>query len=353
MSAPQAAPQPVYEQEKEISVLALASTLLRWRRLIIGLMVAGMAYGIYQGMSSPRVYKSSAVFVPQGSEPGTSALARAAGQFGISVPSSGGAWGPAMYVELVRARALLEPLAFDTIAVTEQGGRRMSIADIFEVSKELPPQRRADRATGALAGTISAEEVNALGGVRITVKTPWPSVSKELADRLLHRLNEFNLETRQAQAAAERQFAELQSAQARLALREAEERLQSFLRSNRAIDGSPELSFERDRLQRDVTLRQDVYTSLLQSREEARMREMRDLAVITVFERPRIAEIPESRQTVRKGLTWGLFGALIGAVIALIAHALSTGRNTTSKEAREFYALLDEATPRFLRKRRR
>lgn len=346
-------PQPVYVEEKEISVLALASTLLRWRRLIIALGIAGMVYGIYQGMSSPRVYKSSAVFVPQGSEPGTSALARAAGQFGLSVPSGGGSWGPAMYVELVRARALLEPLAADTITVAELGGRRLSIPDLFKISKELPPQKRADRATGALAGIVSAEEVNALAGVRITVKTPWPSVSKELADRLLHRLNEFNLETRQAQAAAERQFAELQSAQARLALRDAEARLQAFLRGNRAIEGSPELSFERDRLQRDVSLRQDVYTSLLQSREEARMREMRDLAVITVFEKPRIAEIPESRQTVRKGLIWGLVGALVGAIMAMLGHAITLGRNASSPEAREFFALLREATPGFLRKKRR
>lgn len=351
MTAPSCGYVPTYVEEREISLLAIASILLRGRRLIIALTLVGLAYGIYKGMSSPRVYKSSAVFIPQGSEGGSSALARAAGQFGITVPSAGGGWGPAMYVELVRARALLEPLAFDTITVVERGGRQLTVADAFQIDRNLPGQKRADYTVNAIAGSVSAEEVRALGGVRISVKTPWPSVSMTLTDKLLHRINEFNLETRKSQAAAERQFAELQAAQAGYDLREAEEQLQSFLRRNRAIQGSPELTFEHDRLQREVALRQGVYTSHLQSREEARMREMRDLAVITVFEKPRMAEIPESRGTVRKGMTWGLFGGLLGSILALVAAGLAKGRDATSKEAREFFALLDEAKPQLLRKK--
>lgn len=258
-----------------------------------------------------------------------------------------------MYVELVRARALLEPMALDTIVVAERAEGRYTVADVFGVSPTLPPAKRIDNTVSALAGTIGAEEVRALGGVRINVRTKWPSVSMALADRLLHRVNEFSLETRRVQAAAERQFAELQAAQARLGLRDAEERLQSFLRRNRAIDGSPELSFERDRLQRAVSLRQEVFTGLQQSGEQARMQEMRDLAVITTLEHPRLPEIPESRKTARKGITWALFGALVGAFLAFLTHAVSAGRKATSKEAREFYAEVDRMIPRFLRTRPR
>lgn len=353
MTAPGASGAPVYVEEKEISILSLASTILRWRRPILALALIGGAWGAWTGLSSTRVYRSSAVFIPQGSDPGSSALARAAGQFGITVPATGGSWGPSVYIELIRSRALLEPMLFDTVTVAERGSRSMSLPEIFGVATTATPDQRIDQTYSMLAGSVSAEEARALGGVRIHVTTAWPSVSKALADRLLRRLNEFNLETRRSQAAAERQFAEVQAAEAALALHDAERRLQAFLRSNRAITGSPELTFEHDRLQRDVALRQQIYSSLLQSREEARMREVRNLAVISVFEKPRLPRIPESRKTVKKTIIGGLTGGFIGVMLAFIAQMFTKARGATSSEAREFFSLLEQAKPRFLRKTRR
>jgi hypothetical protein len=289
-------------------------------------------------------------FLPQVSEASSSGLAVVASQFGIRMPTAtGGGWGPPIYVELLRSRALLEPIALDSIVVAEQGGRRIPLMDLLEI--EAPtPERRVDRAVRTLGKIVESREVRSLNAVTMTVTTKWPSVSLALAERLVRGVNQFNLETRKSQAAAERQFVEVQAGEAERVLREAEDRLQSFLQRNRTI-ASAQLEFERDRLQREVLLRQQVYTSLLQSREEARIREVRDTPVITVLESPRLAAVSESRKSVQKGALGGVAGGFLGILIAFVAHAVFGARRAPSEEEREFFQLVEEATPTFLKRR--
>ncbi len=349
MTEASAGPAPVLQDDDEISVFALASVLFRWRWTIVALGLVGAAVGLAKGLTSTRVYVSAATFIPQGAEGEASGLALAASQFGIRVPSSGGAWGPPVYVELLHSRALLEPIVLDTVVAAEQGGRRVALMDLLEI--EAPtPERRTDLGVRALGGIVKASEVKALGAVKVSVTTQWPSVSLALAQRLVRGVNKFILETRKSQAAAERQFVEVQAGEAERALRGAEDQLQSFLQRNRSIAGSPELEFARDRLQREVALRQQVYTALLQNREEARIREVRDTPVITVLEDPRLPVVGEARKSVQKGVLGGLVGGMLGVLIAFLAQGVAGARRAPSEEAREFFQLVKEATPRFLRR---
>ena len=351
MTGASTTPAPVLRHDDEISLLVLGAVLLRWRRRIIPLSLAGAGLGLAAGLLTTPVYTSRARFLPQVSEGSASGLALVASQFGIRVPTSGGAWGPPVYVELLRSRVLLEPIALDTVVLAEEGGRRVALMDLLEVDAPTPT-RRADRAVTALARIVKSREIRALSAVEVTVTTRWPSVSLTLAERLVRGVNQFNVETRRSQAAAERQFVEVQAGEAERALRDAEDRLQGFLQRNRVIT-SPELDFERDRLQRQVALRQQVYTSLVQNREEARIREVRDTPVITVLEEPRLPVVPQARKPVFKGLLGALAGAMLGALIAFVAQGLSGARRHPSGEAREFFELVEEATPRFLKRGRR
>src|SRR5687768_14304504 len=115
MSKTPAGPARVYPEKDEVSLFALASVLLRWRWTIIALGVIGGSIGLAMGLTTTRMYVSAATFIPQGSEGPQSGLALAASQFGIRVPATSGGWGPPIYVELLRSRALLEPLASSTV----------------------------------------------------------------------------------------------------------------------------------------------------------------------------------------------------------------------------------------------
>lgn len=342
---------PVNSEDDEASVLALASVLLRWRRTIVVLAVLGAAIGSLNGLTSTRVYVSATTFIPQGSESAISGFAAAAGQFGIRVPTSGGStWGPPVYVELLRSTALLEPVALDTVAVAEQGGRRVAVMDLLKI-KAPTGAERLDATVTALKKIITVGEVRNLSAVRLSAATPWPSVSRALVEKLLLGVNRFNMESRKSQAAAERQFVEAQAAEAESALRAAEEKLEDFLQGNKMIGNSPVLATAHERLQREVSLRQQVYVSLLQNREEARIREVRDTPVITVLEAPRLPIVGEPRGSIQKGFLGGLAGGIIGVFIAFLMRGLQAARTGHNEAAREFFDLLREVTPRFLKRR--
>lgn len=343
--------EPAYADDDEISLLALGSVLLRWRRTIFALGLVGAAAGLSMGLTSTRMYVSTATFIP-GSESAASGLALAASQFGIRVPSSSGTWQPPMYVELLHSRVLLGPIALDTVVVAEEGGRRTVVMDLLEVGGPTLA-RRTDLAVIALKGIITATEDKKLNAVNISVSTKWPSISLALAERLLHGVNRFNLETRKSQATAERQFAEVQAREAEHALRAAEDRMLLFFQQNRNLGSSPELTFQKDRLQRDVALRQQVYTALSQNREEARIREVRDTPVITVLEGPQLASAGEPRRSVFKGMLGGVIGGLIGVLFSLLAREVIGTRRAPSENAQEFFQVLDESIPQFLRRGKR
>jgi len=315
---------------------------------LLAFALIGGAVGVAVGLLSTRKFAASAIFAPQSSnDQMTSGLALAASQFGIRVAGTGNGWPAAIYVELLRSRGLLEQIAKDTITVPEKGNRPIQVMDLLEVQAPTPPQR-VETAIRKLRTLIDATEVKRIGAVQLTVTTPWPTVSFTLAQRLIAAVNRFNTQTRQSQATAERQFVQGRAREAELALRDAEDRMQAFLQRNRVV-ASPDLSFERDRLQREITLRQQSYTALLQSQEEARIREVRDTPVITILESPTIPAVGEPRRSLAKGL----MGAMAGVVAALVVIALRLARGSTSPRVQEFFRSLDEALPRFLRPRRR
>jgi tyrosine-protein kinase Etk/Wzc len=333
----------------EISLVALASVLVSRRRLIIALAFAGAVIALAFSLLTKRVYASKATFLPQAADQSNSTLAMAASQFGLQLPASSGAWGPPMYNELLHSRMLLEPLALDTAVVLEQGGKRIPMMDLLDVEEPNPP-RRLELAVKRLQTMVESREIKTLGAVQLAVKTRWPSVSFQLAQSLVHGVNQFNLVTRQSQAASERKFVEARTTEAESALRDAEDRLLDFLQRNHSFTGAPELVVQRDRLQRDVSLRQQIYTSLLQNREEARIREVRDTPVITVLEEPRLPLTPEPRNSLYKGILGGLLGAMLGVILAVAAHVSVLTRRRPSAEMNEFFRLLEQAKPRFLRR---
>jgi uncharacterized protein involved in exopolysaccharide biosynthesis len=111
----------------------------------------------------------------------------------------------------------------------------------------------------------------------------------------MSEVDSFNLKSRQSQASQERRFTEQRLTQAQADKRQAEDELQAFLQRNRDFRSSPQLSFAYDRLADNVSLRQQLYTTLAQSYEQARIEEVRDTPVITIVEPPMLPARPDPR----------------------------------------------------------
>jgi uncharacterized protein involved in exopolysaccharide biosynthesis len=301
----------------QLSLFDLVSVLVRYWYLIAIAVVLGGAIAVIPVLFKQYSYSANASFAPQNSDAGKANISALAGAFGISVPTGNLSQSPQFYADLVTSRVVLVPILSDTFTVPELGATKRTVSQLFELTG-LPPDRMTELGVATLQGAVRAEVSKTTGMVRLTATSPWRSFSLNLLQEVLTQLNNFNLKSRQSQANDERRFVEGRLAVERESLRAAEGRLEDFLKSNRQGGNSPELTLARGRLQRDVDLNQQVATSLAQSAEDARIREVRDTPVITVIEPPAASVMPAGRGRARRGLTGMAIGGLAAIALAFL-----------------------------------
>ena len=317
-----------------ISVLSILAVLLRERRVILACAGLMAVLALVFALSKQRTYSANFSFVPQQTQdPSLAGLASLAGQFGVSLGgSSAGGASPQLYADLLKTREVLVPIAKDTF-VTSAKGERVSMAAFFEISGS-DSRVVMEKTLRKLRAIISASvATRTTGMVSVTVSTRSPSVSLQIAQRLMNGVNDFYLGTRRTQASEERRFTEGRLAAARVSLRAAEDALERFLLTNRQFSSSPQLTFQRDRLQREVSLQQQIVVVLAQGYEEARIREVRDTPVITVIEHPILAAQSDPRGSLVTLIIGTVLGLFLGVIVALLRNVLRRLRATGADPA--------------------
>lgn len=343
-------PESTDPTRQEISVLEVLSILIRHRYTVAAIALASAVLVVAVTLILPRNYTVDASFVPQSTQQGRAGgLAQMAGQFGISVPGEDATQSPQFYADLLRSREILSPVLEDTLEVTRVGWRGDTarvvgtLTDLLGIDDEDPRRRREEGLRWLQEKAVSARVSRETGTVRLSVTTRWPTVSAEIGTRLLDLVHKFNLVTRQSQAAAERTFIEQRVADAEEQLEAAEEQLKAFLVANRQFENSPDLRFEHDRLQREVARRQQLYNSLTQAYEDARITEVRNTPLITVVEPPEEPARPDRRGIPLKALL-GLFaGGVLGVFYAFGREFMAWSRDEGGADYREFHELWEDA----------
>lgn len=284
--------------------------------LITGLALLLAIVVVVFALFQPRSYTATASFMPQGGSSNSAAIAGLAAQLGVGV-SSDATQSPQFYVELLGSRAILEPVAD---APYHTAGKMVSLADVLHVPAGAPAQRRAN-VVQALRARLTADQSLKTNVIKVSGTAGDPEIALQLVSNELDALSTFNVRTRQTQATEERKFTEQRLAEAGADLHAAEDRLQSFLQSNRNYSNASELRVQGDRLERDVTLRQTLYTTLAQSLEQAKIDEVRDTPVLTIIERPELPLRPDSRGIARRAIVALFAGAMVGVLLAFVLAA--------------------------------
>lgn len=333
---------------EEISLLQLVNVLLRHRCLVVLAPVAVAFLVIGFGLLGPRSYTATASFTPESGEGQAGSLSGLASQFGISVPTGEAGQSPQFYADLLESRELLREAVLTEYDVETEPDRAegdrlqgdlVALLDIEANTRRLA----VANAIRSLRDIVSVTTSPETGVVELSVTTRWPDLSRQVADRLIKLVNQFNLETRKTQAAAEREFIEDQVARAESALHAAEDSLEAFLERNRRYQNSPELTFRYERLQRQVNLRQQVFTSLSESHEQAKINEVRNTPVITVVEPPELPARPDRRRLALKGVLGLMLGGMAGVFWAFGREMMATSRKADPDEYAEFARLKEEA----------
>lgn len=324
---------PAVDGAAEPSVWTYVAVLRRWKRLLIALPIAAALIAATVAFLIPRKYVARASFIPQESSTASrSALAGIAAQFGVaqlgSLLGTEGTTSPAFYVDLMTSQSLLNDVVTTRYTIRQPEPFSGTLVEWFDVSARTPIEKRLKTMKKVREKVVTLGVDRAAGVVGLSVKTTSPELSALIARRYLDLVNDFNMRRRQTRAGAEREFTERRTDEAYGELRAAEAELSSFRTRNRAFVQSSDLTTQQAALERRVSLAQQVYTSLRQQYESAKIEAVRNTPVITVLDTPEGLVEPQSR-----GVTLAFAGGLVGGfLLALMIVVIGERRRGSTGE---------------------
>lgn len=305
-----------------LTLFGILSVLRHGAKHIIGWGIVAGALVATVTMLGPRTWTSRSSLTPQQRRSNApSGLSGLAAQFGVGVPFADGTQSVFFYAELIRSRELLRDVVLAPYTSVEGGP--VSLAEVLRV-RDAETAVRIDNAIRRLSQQLTVSADPKTNIVRISVSLPDAAVAVQVAQGILERVNRFNLEKRKSQARAEREFAERRVKENKAEMESAENRVQSFLAQNRGFLSSTELKVQQDRLDRDLSLRQRLYSTLSETYEQARLEEVRDTPVITVLEAPERAAQPDRRFLALKTLLAGTATSVVTALVLLAGVLLES-----------------------------
>jgi uncharacterized protein involved in exopolysaccharide biosynthesis len=326
-----------------VTLVELINILLMQRRLVMVVAFLVTASAVGWVLLQPRSYTSRAAFIPETSNSGGTLVSGGlASQLGLGGAANAGR-GPHFYGSLLLSRPILEEAVRTRYPITD--GTEMLLVDLAEVygkSEGGSLETREEGTIRALRRDIEITVRPETGMVELGVRAENPGVAHAVAHRLLELLNEFDARRRRSEATEEVRFMSERRAAAREELRAAESELASFVSQNRRFS-DPELSVQHDRLQREVAMRQRVYSALAESHETARIEEVRTTPVITTIAPPLLPAVPDRRGLGVKAPLALLAGLLLGVIAALTRDRFLRTREQDSEAFDRLQVLKGEA----------
>ena len=287
-------------------------TLLRqhWRVWLLSALI-GAVGALVLSFLMPARFRAEASFLPsnqfagQADSYGLAGLAQAAREFGLG---TGSADNPsALFPQLVSSRRLLGVML--RTEFTDRSGRKGPLAELLDFSRE---DTSLDKAIRHLRSRCVSTHQDVRSGIsKVSVVLADPVLAAQVANACVGELDRLNREELVSNARRQVDFVGSRLEEVRGQLTAAEEELTLFRESNRNRAGSPHLQTVERRLARNLELQEQLYVTLRQQLEMARIDEVKNLPVITIIDR---AVPPRHRLGPGRAL-WALLGALAGVAV--------------------------------------
>lgn len=327
---------------EEAGALRLVADILRFWKFFLVFPPAVAVIVAIISLLLPSKYTAAARFSPEQQQSGLqlpASVAALASQFSVG-GSFATANSPSFYIQILESRTLRDTILGAMFADprTAIPNDSASLLDILEIEGENPTER-LEKGRYFLSAAVDITLDRESGIVEVEATSGFPALSADLSNRFMEMLNRFNLNTRQSNTRLLRIFVEERVRDAESQLRGSETRLEQFLQDNRPpLTNSPTLAVRYERLQRDVAMNAEVFTTLRRKYEEARISEVNDTPVITIID---FAVEPDERSSPRRK-TLVLLASVAGVFVAfLIALGQSYVRDARVSNPAAFQQLAE------------
>lgn len=194
------------------------------------------------------------------------------------------------------------------------------------------PTRDEERAMQAVSGLVSTTS-GTNGIMTIAVTTEDPNLSTGLVESFIQHSSARVRTIRTQKARENLAFIEKQFAEAERELRAAEEELAAFLDRN-TNPQTARLRTERQRLERQVSFKSDLYSSLQQQVSQARIDLQRSAPVFTIVEKPVPPQGPSGPNRVMFLFLFIFLGLGVGVGIAFLQAFMRNQRSGADTDTR-------------------
>lgn len=324
----------------EIDLRAVFSVLWKRRSIMYYSMLVAVIIGLIYILVAPKLYRSEISLHPvddSGIDLGAlSALASTFGKAGMG--------GADLYLPDVLNS---ENLKFKLIAATwesqeyehpvtltqywevQDGFEGLSIQNITNkifgrtLTKAEAEHRNLLKTLDILKNRISVSE-EASGLIRVGVTMEEPQLAANITNSIGSILLQHLTDTRNKQARAKREFLEGRLGDANLELKQSEDKLTEFRNKNSSISTSPSLQLEFNRLTRNVEIQAQIYLSLRQQFELARVEEINSTPQVLILDEAQRAIKPFKPNKLIVIILMVLLSIIVSPLYILLSHAVST-----------------------------
>ncbi len=273
-------------------------------------------------IQEPKYASFATVLLPDNQVGSMGGLAGIASQFGVNVPSGNNAAdlsSPSMIPELLSSRRFAEKIIIKKF-YTKRFKEKLPLIDILMSGNETVGNFREDIVSESVSkfqGMISLEKDPMNLIYKIKIISFEPELAKSLADSVLSELGALNRSFKVQLTNEKIEFIENRIRSVEDDLIESELKLKKFNEQNRQIS-SPALQLELDRRTREVELQKNIYLTLKQQLELAKIDQIQKASIIQILDKPHIFKNPINRKLLLNIVLALTFGILTGILIGFI-----------------------------------
>jgi hypothetical protein len=168
---------------------------------------------------------------------------------------------------------------------------------------------------------ISVSEAKS-GLITVDILMEEPAIAADMANAVYLSIVDFTLEIHSKQARLNREFIEGRQFGVKVQLTVDEDALKVFRERNRSIMESPQLQLEIERLMREVEIQTQVYITLQQQYELARIEEVNETPSVVILDEGKPAVGKDSPKRKAIVIIFMVIGGLLGTIFILIKRLI-------------------------------
>ncbi|MCC5943239.1 MAG: hypothetical protein JJU37_16975 [Balneolaceae bacterium] len=354
--------QSAHDEGDKIDLFELIKTVWQGRWLVIKTVIVFIIIVLFVALTSVEEFTSQVRVLPEAQQSrGLGALGGLASQFGISAGAQRADDGipAALYPDITRSTILLYRL-LDYEIFLEGQEAPLTVREYMLAHQKQAPASAVHRYTirlpftlrnwlsnrddedvtvipntlqGHLTGRqliqmereeweiirnlrerISADALREVGVVSVTVKMQDPLAAAQIADQLVELLSEYITEYRTEKFRRDVQFIEERYEEARIRFEEAQQELARFNDANRG-QLSAMARTEEQLLQNNFNLTFNLYNTLAERLEDARIKLQEETPVVNILE-PAI--VPDRRSEPKRAqlmIIYTILGGIVGVIL--------------------------------------